>query len=381
MSTHAELAPSAAHRWLNCPGSIALARDIPEQTPGDAAIEGTAAHEVAEKCLKAKNVKEMSPSFYIGQKIKINKNEIEITKEMADKISIYTEYIKTNFLKKDWDIWEVEVKNPSPIHKNCWGTADFVAGNFFGVLHIIDFKFGINVVVEPENNSQLLIYAMGAMKKWGPFEKVIMTIIQPRAYHENGSVRSWELGANEFRQIYLDYRKAAEKVYLKNPPINSGDWCQWCPAAGQCPALYDKTLEIAKSDFSDDSSLPEIGALSIDKIAKIIEHKKSIESFLKAAEYRALQLMTEGKMLPGLKLVHKRSSTKWRDEIEAKKKLIPALSSACLDQKLKTPNKIKKEFGAEYLEGLIEKIEGALTVVPENDRRNAAITSAQEDFK
>jgi len=43
MAAHAKLAPSAAHRWLNCPGSIRLTADIPETT-SKYAEEGIAAH-------------------------------------------------------------------------------------------------------------------------------------------------------------------------------------------------------------------------------------------------------------------------------------------------------------------------------------------------
>lgn len=48
--SHAKLSPSAAVRWLTCPGSIRLSADIPD-TSSPAAEEGTLAHELGELAL------------------------------------------------------------------------------------------------------------------------------------------------------------------------------------------------------------------------------------------------------------------------------------------------------------------------------------------
>ena len=45
--SHALLSASSAHRWLHCPPS-ALAVDGVADTPSDAALQGTAAHALAE---------------------------------------------------------------------------------------------------------------------------------------------------------------------------------------------------------------------------------------------------------------------------------------------------------------------------------------------
>ena len=47
MAAHALLSPSAAERWINCPASVFLNKDIPDE--GSVyADEGTAAHTVME---------------------------------------------------------------------------------------------------------------------------------------------------------------------------------------------------------------------------------------------------------------------------------------------------------------------------------------------
>lgn len=42
---HAVLSASSAHRWLNCPGSVSLTKDMPD-TKSEYAEEGRLAHAV-----------------------------------------------------------------------------------------------------------------------------------------------------------------------------------------------------------------------------------------------------------------------------------------------------------------------------------------------
>ena len=50
---HARLSPSAAIRWINCPGSIRLSDQVPPAGSSEYADEGTAAHALAELKLRA----------------------------------------------------------------------------------------------------------------------------------------------------------------------------------------------------------------------------------------------------------------------------------------------------------------------------------------
>ena len=47
MAEHALLSASAAHRWLNCPPSVMLTKDMPDST-SEYAEEGTLAHSLCE---------------------------------------------------------------------------------------------------------------------------------------------------------------------------------------------------------------------------------------------------------------------------------------------------------------------------------------------
>ena len=51
---HALYSPSSAHRWLECFGSVALTKYIPD-VMSPYALEGSAAHTLAKICLEEKN--------------------------------------------------------------------------------------------------------------------------------------------------------------------------------------------------------------------------------------------------------------------------------------------------------------------------------------
>ena len=47
---HAKLSASGSHRWITCPGSVALESDLPDTT-SEFAEYGTAGHTLAQMCL------------------------------------------------------------------------------------------------------------------------------------------------------------------------------------------------------------------------------------------------------------------------------------------------------------------------------------------
>ena len=89
MSQHAKFAPSAAHRWIPCPGSIRLSEGVDDR-PSEYAMEGTILHTVSEQCLREK----MGSIEFLGTKHNINDYELEIDDEHVEAVQYCVDEVK-----------------------------------------------------------------------------------------------------------------------------------------------------------------------------------------------------------------------------------------------------------------------------------------------
>ena len=69
---HARLSPSAAVRWINCPGSVALSAVCPPAGSSDYADEGTAAHRLADALVAEVRRAEIDP---LGRELAVGGHE------------------------------------------------------------------------------------------------------------------------------------------------------------------------------------------------------------------------------------------------------------------------------------------------------------------
>ena len=64
------------------------------------------------------------------------------------------------------------------------------------ILHIIDLKYGVGVLVEADHNSQMMCYGLGALDTFGDLydiEQIRMSVFQPR----RDNVDTWEITREE----------------------------------------------------------------------------------------------------------------------------------------------------------------------------------------
>ena len=240
---HCLLGGSSAERWINCPPSARLTEDM-EDVTSIFAEEGSNAHSLAEyKLNKA-----------LGNNIEYPKLTI-FNKEMDEYTDSYVSFVleQIEALKEEdsGNAPYVMVEHQASYDKwvrDSYGTIDFLAANN-KTLHIIDLKYGLGVKVDSTENSQLKIYALGAIQELDclyDFEKIILTIYQPRI----GNVSTWETTKTELLKWAEDVLKPAADLADRGEGIfRSGPWCKFCKAKATCKERSKVALDILNQEF------------------------------------------------------------------------------------------------------------------------------------
>jgi len=233
---HSPIGASSMYRWGKCPGSV-KACEGKTQTQSVYAIEGTAAHEFI--------------GFNLDKSISTLKPIREVIKEMTDAVLVYADYVWSRIEGFDHKVHIEHGFDMSDIFPRLYGTADCVIyDRGKRLLEVIDYKHGQGMVVEVEGNEQLLYYALGALHTLGyPCREVKLTIVQPRAYHPAGPIRSWTVPLMYFIDFKADVIEKAKATEKKNAPRVAGGHCVFCLDKADCPTKAAMPLAEAKKEF------------------------------------------------------------------------------------------------------------------------------------
>lgn len=267
MSAHAFLAPSAAARWVRCALSASLEAAYPESEASPQSLEGTAAHWAVEMLLRGTPVAVDTQA----------PNGVAITQEMLEGAQLVRDDI-VRVLGIDYQsrlFIEHRVEIPR-VHPQNWGTPDYRAWGRLPdgrlKLWIWDYKFG-HGIVEAFENWQLIDYVAGCLseaKLDGLQEQntvVDMRVIQPRAYHRDGTVRSWMVLASDLRGHINRLAMAAEDATSIKPTASPHpEACENCKGRHACEALQRAAY------FAADRG-QEFGALELTPHAMGLELK------------------------------------------------------------------------------------------------------------
>lgn len=374
---HALLSASGASRWLACTPSAKLEDEYGERKSSPYAAEGTLAHELAELYIRKDILHTISEADFDSKLEEIMSNEL-FNEEMLDMVPIYTEYCEGQLISAKTEnifaVMEIEQKlDLTEYVPDSFGTADCVIIND-SVLEVIDLKYGKGVPVYAEWNKQLMLYGLGALRKYDTFydiEQVKLTIVQPRI----SNISSFDISVEELRNWAEEELKPRAQLAFKGEgELVAGDHCKFCAVKNKCRKLYEQQLEIAKYDFKEPSLLTD------EEIADILKRTPQLTEWANSIlAYAQEKAITENKKWPGFKLVEGCSVRKWVDEDTAMQAIFarcPELSEdEVLETKLKTLTSIEKLLGkkrfADILNDVVIKPEGKPTLVPDSDKRQA----------
>lgn len=234
---HSKFSASGSERWLNCAASVGLEEKSPPSKDNVWSKEGTLAHEVLEATLLRKPV---------PAKDGVTPLMLAHVDRAANKIrGIQKAFGGTLLVEKR--------VHASFIHDEMFGTCDAIVAGDNRMLHIIDFKYGAGHVVSPEENTQLIQYALSVAESYGwgaHFDLVKMWILQPRAGGE--WAKSWVIGMDELENAWLPlWHKGVARVERGNSKPYAGSWCHWCRATKICPTKVGAHIDRASKVFQE----------------------------------------------------------------------------------------------------------------------------------
>nr|HPR91042.1 DUF2800 domain-containing protein [Synergistaceae bacterium] len=304
MAGHSDFGPSGSHRWINCTASTPLCRDMPDQSSGFAE-EGTQAHSLCEYFLKREmGIEAEDPrpdlSYYNA--------------EMEECCQGYRDYVM-ELLEEA----KQTTKDPVMLIEQRIQYERFVPGGFGTAdsiiiadqtLNVVDFKYGAGVEVDAVGNSQMRIYAIGALEIFDDLydiDRVRMTIYQPR----KSNISVDEISRDELYEWAENVlRPAAEEGASGHGTFHAGEWCRFCKARHVCRERAKENLLLASYDFADPPLLGD------EEIVEILEKVDKLVTWANDVKEYALQEAVAGKEWSGWKLVAGRSIRKYVNEKE-----------------------------------------------------------------
>lgn len=377
---HAILGPSGSGTWISCPASIRMCRDIP-RTESKYAEEGTQFHTLCEITARHRLLGG-SGADYIDEFLEWTSETDEEWQE--DQLKYVTSWLifLAKAMAEDPDaivLLEQRVDTGVP---GCWGTADVVIISLrYGWIRVIDIKYGAGIWVDAVENSQLMLYGVGAL---GLVEDplmihdVIVTVWQPR----KNNVSDYSISRQELVKWRDDLIPVAKLALGEDAPFGpSESACRFCPAAGVCAP---RTRHMLAQDFGD----PDV--LTGDEMAEAYGRTSELKRWITDIEDAALKRAYEEEgSVPGFKVVRSGGRRQIVDPEAAVERLLLANypPEKVYNRKPATLSELEKVVGSaeelqQVLGDLLVKSEGRLSLARDSDPRPPAdaVHSAQDDF-
>jgi hypothetical protein len=344
-----------------------------ENTDSEAAKEGTAAHALCEhKLKKALKKRSRRPT-----------SEYD-SDEMEECTDGYVQFVMEQYEAAKQTCQDPIILIEQHLDFSCYVPDGFGTGDCIIVsddtLHIIDFKYGLGVLVDAVENPQMMLYALGALELYDvlyDIREVSMSIFQPR--REN--VSTWTIPTTQLKEwAENELKPKAILAYNGEGAYVPGEWCTFCRASARCRVRAEEKLKLTQAEFRlppllTDAEIEEILAI----IPDLTKWANEITSYATDAA------VNHGKEWDGFKVVEGRSVRKYRDEAKVAETAKEHGYTDIYRQSLIPMTEMQKLMGKskfeEILGDLIYKPPGKPTLVPASDKRPAInVSNAINDF-
>lgn len=330
---HARFAPSSAQRVIDCPASLTLNETEPDSAGIDAA-HGTAAHFLGETCLSKRALAEKYAGCSIGvlrngttwfihanAPAPANDDEgwaFEVDDEMVIGVQEYVDWCNDVPGTKYVEI-RVDISHWCPEPEQ-FGTSDHIS--IHGrVMYVTDLKYGKGVKVFAKDNPQAILYALGALREFDPFEEIEeihIRICQPRLDHKD----VWVVSREELLR-WGDYiRERFALALTEYPPFGPTEKaCKFCKVSARCRALAEhlsahRALAFDNLDETEFAE-PDVRLLTDEELVEAWRLTPLLKARYTAIAKEMLRLMLEGHELPTVRLAHGKTNRRLINKAEA----------------------------------------------------------------
>lgn len=390
-SDHALLGASGSGKWLKCTPSARLEASLPNDT-SDEATEGTKAHDLMEIWAKAE---------FHGWAIPTELSTVEgrraqgFTQEMEDAVLELIEEVReiVASLKKAGVPFTILIEQRldfSPWVPEGFGTGDIVivAGH---CIWVRDLKYGKGVRVESEENTQMMLYGLGAYNElsfaYDGINELDLGISQPRL----GSRSSWRVSLTNLLEWGEMVKPIAQLAWEGKGEFVPGPHCDECFCRARATCLARVKMVIDAAVQNGDRLL---GVAEMDALLPVLDW---VTSWANRLREDALAKAVSGEVeFPNHKLVEGRSNRFISDKPTAAVRLVangvpkekiftnpePELLGITALQEAAAAVGLKKKAFEDLLEGLLIKPAGKPTLVHVSDSRKPLVVKrdADEDF-
>jgi hypothetical protein len=347
--SHNRLSPSRSKRYEMCPGSLLREEEAErkrgpqEETP--AMREGIRAHQLLEHCLE---------NLIQPHKVEELVDELGIwvpPKDMVQHIQNTIDYLGGRQIATfPCDVTAERRVDPAVLTgcEEQGGTADVqLLSTHRRTYEVVDLKYGAGIKVSADKNTQLELYAIGALaeilakKPNFIFDDIRLTIIQPRIPNPDGSIHQTVLYTQEQLLARAKEIGAAGQLALSGfgPIVPGVEQCRFCQAKMDCDERAAAALNSEGLEFGDltkmepgailakslEVSDQDPKAMSDERLAAVLDGFPALESFIRDMRAEAKARLTKGRKLPGYKLVAGRRSRSWNQDDEELRKSLKKL--------------------------------------------------------